>query len=355
MNILYSQCWEDPELLAEALVVTAADDVLSVASAGDNSLALLLGRPRSVTALDFNPEQLHLLELKMAAMQLDYERFVAFVGARASGCRLDTYRDIRADLSPGARRYWDHHTHQIRMGVIHCGRLERYLASFRRFILPLIHRRALVHELLTAQTLTEQARRYQEHWDNRRWRWLFRLFFSQAVMSRFGRRSAWFNQVTMRDVGGTLLERTRQGLTCLPTHDNYFLEYMLTGGFRDLDSAPPYLRRTHFKTLREGVGRVRLVCSDLNTCLERARPGEYSCFNLSDVFEYMSPQETERTWYHLVRVARSHSRLAFRTLFVWRPPPPHPAVRVRELPGSTTVRERDRTFFYDRFLALETI
>ena len=67
MSILYSQCWEDPELRAEALTVTAADDVLSIASAGDNSLALLPDGPRSVTAIDSNPEQLHLLELKMVA------------------------------------------------------------------------------------------------------------------------------------------------------------------------------------------------------------------------------------------------------------------------------------------------
>jgi len=243
----------------------------------------------------------------------------------------------------------------IRMGVIHCGRLERYLASFRRFVLPLIHRRGLVQELLTAENLEAQNKLYEERWNNRRWRRLFRLFFSRTVMSRFGRRPEWFKQVAMRGVGCTLLERAHLGLTCVPTRDNYFLEYMLTGGYRDLDSAPPYLRRENFAALREGVHRVRLVCADLDTCLERAHPGEYSCFNLSDVFEYMSPHEAERTWQNLVRIARSHSRLAFRTLFVWRPPPSHPALRVRELPGSAHSRKPDRTFFYDRFLVLETL
>jgi S-adenosylmethionine-diacylglycerol 3-amino-3-carboxypropyl transferase len=238
--------------------------------------------------------------------------------------------------------------------VIHCGRLERYLESFRRFVLPLIHRRALVDELLAATDLAEQDRIYEKRWDRRRWRWFFRLFFSQSVMSRCGRPPAWFAQVTMRDVGGTLLERARLGLTRVPTRGNYFLEYMLTGGYKDLEAAPPYLRRANFETLQEGVKRVRLVGGDLNAFLSQALPGEYSCFNLSDVFEYMSPAQTELTWQNLVRIARSRSRLAFRTLFVPRPAPPHAAVQVREISSSASTRERDRTFFYDQFLALET-
>jgi S-adenosylmethionine-diacylglycerol 3-amino-3-carboxypropyl transferase len=353
VNILYAQCWEDPEPLSEALSVSASDDVLSVASAGDNSLALLLEGPRTLTAVDFNPAQLHLLELKMASLTLDYEEFVGFLGARPAGDRLVTYRNIRRALSPGARAFWDEHRAAIRAGVIHCGRLERYLAGFRRWLLPMIHGRKLVAALLAAPTLGEQERLYREQWDCGRWRWFFRFFFSRPVMSRVGRPKAWFAQVNVRDVGRTLLERTHTGLTRVPTPGNYFLEYMLTGGYRDLESAPPYLRRANFATLRERAGRVKLVCGELGVCLAGARPGEFSCFNLSDVFEYMSPQQADATWRHLMRVSRPGSRLVYRTLFVRREPPLHPARQLRDLPVCTPARNPDRTFFYDRFVALQ--
>jgi len=353
VSILYSQCWEDPELLAGALAVGSSDDVLSIASAGDNSLALLLDNPRTITAIDFNPAQLHLMELKMAALQLPWEEYVAFLGARAHPDRLALYRTIRPSLSPGARRYWDGSRRAMSKGVMHCGRLEHYLGTFRRWLLPLIHRPALISELLSAATLDEQEIIYEDRWNRRRWQWLFRLFFSRAVMSRLGRRRAWFTHVNGPDVADTLLTRAHAGLTRVPTRDNYFLEYILTGGYRDLDIAPPYLRRIHHEDLRTRVDRVRLVCAGLQDFLEPARPGSYSCFNLSDVFEYMSPQQTRDTWDLLLQSARPASRLAYRTLFVPRTFP-RSCRPIGPRAGSPPETRADRTFFYDRFLALET-
>ena len=40
-KIRYAQCWEDADVLLEALQVDTADTCLSVASAGDNTLALV--------------------------------------------------------------------------------------------------------------------------------------------------------------------------------------------------------------------------------------------------------------------------------------------------------------------------
>ena len=56
-SIGYSQCWEDPATVREALRITPDDDVLAVTSGGCNVLALLLDRPHSITAVDINPAQ----------------------------------------------------------------------------------------------------------------------------------------------------------------------------------------------------------------------------------------------------------------------------------------------------------
>jgi len=353
MSILYSQCWEDPQLLAGALAVKPSDDVLSIASAGDNSFALLLDGPQTLTAVDSNPEQLYLIELKMAATRLAYEDFVQFLGVRDSRDRMEMYRAVRFDLSLAARRYWDSHTRELRRGVIHCGRLESYLASFRRWLLPLIHRQTLVCDLLTAEGTAEQKQLYQERWDKRRWQWLFRLFFSQKIMSRFGRHPAWFSQVTSTDLGGTLLERTRLGMTQVPTASNYFLEYMLTGTYRNLSCAPPYLCHANFQTLQARVNQMQLQCCTLDEVLKQAAAGAYSCFNLSDVFKYMTPEDADTTWHNVVRAARPGSRLAYRTLFVGRRPPAQLEHRLSRLHGDHCCRRQDTTFFYDDFLALE--
>ena len=49
-GVRYAQCWEDADILVEALDVQPDDVVLSIASAGDNALALLSRGPARVVA-----------------------------------------------------------------------------------------------------------------------------------------------------------------------------------------------------------------------------------------------------------------------------------------------------------------
>src|SRR5512133_4318587 len=79
--IRYANCWEDAEILLEGLRPPPGSRILSVASAGDNSLALLLSDPEIVVAADINPAQVALVELKRAAMrELEYTDFLEFLG-----------------------------------------------------------------------------------------------------------------------------------------------------------------------------------------------------------------------------------------------------------------------------------
>ena len=78
--IRYSQVWEDQQVLCEGLAIGPEDDVLSIASAGCNVLALLLAGARSVTAIDMSPAQIALLELKLAGIRLlSHDIFVGFI------------------------------------------------------------------------------------------------------------------------------------------------------------------------------------------------------------------------------------------------------------------------------------
>ncbi len=45
--IRYAQCWEDADILLEGLGIRPGDTCLSIASAGDNSLAMLARRGRA--------------------------------------------------------------------------------------------------------------------------------------------------------------------------------------------------------------------------------------------------------------------------------------------------------------------
>ena len=65
--IRYANCWEDAELLLSTLGSREGQRILSVGSAGDNSLSLLTTQPEQIVAVDVSQVQLYLIELKKAA------------------------------------------------------------------------------------------------------------------------------------------------------------------------------------------------------------------------------------------------------------------------------------------------
>lgn len=350
-RIRYAQCWEDPRTLMHALEITAEDDVVSIASGGENSLALLLRKPRSLTVVDINPAQIFLVELKMRAIQrLNYDDFVGFIGARPCQNRLQLYSYLRPSLSDQARGYWDTQTKNLHKGIIHCGKFENYFSVFRQFVLPFIHGKKTVQQLLAASSLEQQRTFYNEVWNNRRWQWLFRFFFGKFLLGHVGRDPSLFQYVTLDNIAEELLRRTRHGLTEIAIQENFFIEYILTGQYSHLEKAHPYLRESKFHFLKEHVGRVRLVIGSLQDYLNSLQPETISKFNLSDIFESMSDDGFECVLQAILRVCRDDAKLAFWTLFVPRAVPPTFADYID--PYSTVSKgllATDRTFFYGSF------
>src|SRR5206468_225595 len=181
---------------------------------------------------------------------------LAFLGVGASGRRLATYRELRADLSTTVRAFWDAHPEAIAQGPIHAGKFERYFALFRRFVLPWVHGRATVNALCAPKSIEAQRIFYDTRWNTWRWRALFKAFFSRVVMGRLGRDPEFFSGVE-GPVGGRILERTRYALTELPVATNPYLIFIVTGGF-SADALPRYLRPEHGDAIRSRLDRLHL-------------------------------------------------------------------------------------------------
>lgn len=352
-GIHYAQCWEDPRAVEEAFAITPEDDVVSIASGGDNTFALLLKGPRSVTAVDRNPVQLHLVELKIRSIELlSHEEFAGFVGARPTRDRWKIYHDLRSSLSEAARDYWDWNREAVAGGIIHCGKFERYFGIFRRRVLPLIHGRETVQRLLALSSIGEQREFYERTWDNRRWRMLFHVFFGKFLLGHLGRDPSYFRYVTLDKVAGTLLRRARHALTEIAIRNNHFIEYILTGTYSRPETAPPWLQPGNFAELKKHVGRLKLVCSGLTEYLSSLAAGSASRFNLSDIFESMSEPEVEAALQEVCRVSTQGGRLAFWTVFVPRAVPGALEGRLTPLAGPEDKWLFEaRAFFYGSFRA----
>ena len=236
-------------------------------------------------------------------------------------------------------------------GVVHGGKVERYFRRFRTRVVPLIHRRCTVEALLAAKSAADRERFYEETWNNRRWRLLFRIFFSRFVMGRLGRDPEFFRYVE-GSVAERILGRTRHALTRLPTHENPYLQFILRGRFEP--ALPRYLRPESFEAIRDGLDRLTLVEGSVEEAAASHADGGFSGFNLSDIFEYLDAGTCCHIYERLLAHARPGARLAYWNMLVARTAPASCAGRVRHLVDlSAALLDRDLAFFYSAFIVEE--
>ena len=136
----------------------------------------------------------------------------------------------------------------------------------------------------------------------------------------------------------------------MPTEDNPFIQWILTGQYSDLERAHPYLSSDGARALAEGHERIRLIGMDLETFLAQCEPESFSAFNYSNVFEYLSEAQHRRILELTIRAARPGARIAYWNLFVPRCRPEALADRItrNEALGATLI-QRDRSFVYGDF------
>ncbi|KAI6089795.1 hypothetical protein F4821DRAFT_52838 [Hypoxylon rubiginosum] len=157
---IYAFTWEDTRVDERILKLKSDDVVLAITSAGDNLLSYALQSPARIHAVDLNPTQNHLLELKVAAFSsLPYEDFWKIFGeGKHPEFRSLLISKMSPHLSSRAFQYWLNN-HQIftksKGGLYDTGGSKHGIRIFR-WITRVFGCRSAVLQLLAAKTLNEQ-------------------------------------------------------------------------------------------------------------------------------------------------------------------------------------------------------
>ncbi|MBN1273881.1 MAG: DUF3419 family protein [Candidatus Aminicenantes bacterium] len=351
-DILYGQCWEDPEMDRTALQINSDDVVFSITSGGCNVLSFLIDNPKQVIALDINPHQNYLLELKMAAFhELTHKEILGFMGVTPSPDRLRYYRRVRPWLSPESSRYWDKQGAKIKKGIIHSGRFEKYMRLLRKTIIrPLISKK-VIDLFYASEDQAERKRLFHEKWENIWWWILTRIMLSRRFNSLFFDK-AFFKYLDQRfSFGRHFADKAEKALTGLPMKKNYFLSYILRGNYTSPDDVPPYLKRENYSAVRSRLNRVRMVTSSCEEFFSSIPENSISKFNFSNIFEWMSDKEFENLLFEILRVADSNAVMTYRNLLVHRehPSPLNGYIQSqREL--AQELHSQDLSFIYNNYV-----
>lgn len=349
--VRYANCWEDAAILCKALKPAPGKHILSIASGGDNTFAML-SMGASVVAADISTAQLACVELKAAAIRrLEHADLLSFIGIRPCSKRLPVFEDLKPDLSRESRDFWEHNAAAVESGIVHAGKFENYFHIFRKRILPMVHSRQTVAELMRAKDRSERESFYNSTWNNLRWRLLFRIFFSRPVMGRLGRDPEFFRYVE-GSVSDRILRRTKHALTVLPTNSNPYLDYILNGNFTC--ALPLYLEERRFESLRKGLDNLTIFRGPIQEAVDRFRGNGFDGFNLSDIFEYMDADLCAEIYAKLLESAGPRARFAYWNMLVSRQCPEGLKNRVEYLAElSRECFEQDMAFFYSAFIVEE--
>lgn len=341
-KIKYANCWEDADLLLSATQLPRNSNILSIASGGDNSFALLTTSPRLLYAVDVNVAQLHLCELKASAFsELNYDDVLQFF--LGSPQTIDFFEALKKQLSPACQKYWEANQNLISKGILHAGKFENYFRFFRHKVMPFIHSKKTIAALLDEKTEEEQIGFYHERWNTWRWQFLFKLFFSKFVLGRFGRTKAYLNQVEV-PVGKFIYSQAAKHLQDKSCQENYFLHYIFKGNFEP--QLPFYLRRENFELVKQNLSSLTLKQGFVQDFI--GKEIDFNCCNFSNIFEYMSKEEFSEFHHLLAKNLPQNAIISYWNLMVDR-------VFSTSFPETFSLypnaqQAADKGFFYKRFV-----
>lgn len=323
-NLVYNTCWEDPAIDRKALALGPEDTMLVISSAGCNVLDYALLGPKQIHAVDANPRQIALLELKIAAIRaLDYDDYFAIFG---EGCHADfknLYQSkLRAQLSPFAQQWWDKHWNWFagKHGSFYFHGLSGVVARGVRAYFKLRPGLAsAINALLDAKSLSEQQKIYDERVSPLLWNKTVNWVISrQFVMSLLGVPYPQRKLVEAQHAGGVsrfIRDAVEYVFRQLPLADNYFYRVYITGRYRR-DCCPEYLKESGFNALKAGlVDRISLHTTTVTELLS-SNPTPISRFVLLDHMDWMSsyyPDALVEEWNAILNRATPGARILLRS------------------------------------------
>ncbi|WP_170575047.1 DUF3419 family protein [Ruegeria atlantica] len=350
-HIRYAQLWEDADVLTSALGDSAGKTLVSICSAGDNALAMLTLDPARIVVLDLSPAQIACLKLRIAAYQvLTYPEFIELTGSRSSARRGALLNRALEATDAETRTFWQALTPDIeRYGIGGVGKFERYFRIFRSWLLPLVHSRRTIDAVFVPRSPTERQIFFDTRFNTVRWRLLLNLFFSRFVMGRMGRDSAFFDHVEGSPAQHVARRIRHAGVTTDPSQNPY-LHWILKGNHGD--ALPMAWRPEHYETIRTRLDRLDIRRGPLEAFVSTGEKA--SGFNLSDIFEYMSPETFPQVYGSILTAAEPNARLVYWNMMAPRRVPSKYMDRVETLTNiETQQKARDMAFFYSDFVVEE--
>ena len=323
-TLIYNTCWEDPRLDRQMLELQPDSRVVMITSAGCNALDYLLDDPAEIHAVDVNPRQNALLQLKVALIEHgDHTDLFRLFGEGSRPHFRNLLEVLAPQLPPYAKRFWEakqnyFDSNGASPGFYYRGAAGRVawvvLQGFARTN-PKV--RDLIGRLVDAQSLEEQRLLY-DRMQGAFWNafnsWLVNQPLTMAMLGVPRPQIRLIEQSFPGGIIGYIRSKMEYVLTKLPMRDNYFWRVYATGKYT-ADCCPNYLRLDNLPLLRARIQRVSTHSTTVASFL-RGHPGEYSHYVLLDHQDWLASHDVEglrEEWDLILKNSHAGTRILMRS------------------------------------------
>ncbi len=323
-HLVYNTCWEDPRLDRVALQIHSQDDIMVITSAGCNALDYVLCEPRHVYAVDMNPRQNALLDLKIAGIRaLDFETFFRMFGyGQLRHAKWIYQSQMRQHLPAWSRNFWDKKIKWFdnsRHSFYFRGSSGTFARMMKVYGDKIIRARPALDALLDAETVEQQKDIYENQLRDKFWSGLVKFALNRdTIMSMLGVPRAQRRQIETTYSGNLVqyIQECMEGVFVkLPLRDNYFWRVYINGEYSRA-CCPEYLVEENFNRLKAGlVDAVSTHTDSVQGFLEKHN-GTISKFVLLDHMDWLSDHFfplLEKEWQAIVDRAAPRARLIWRS------------------------------------------
>lgn len=308
-TIIYNVSWEDPRIDCELLDLTKNDTVMMLTSGGCNVLDMILEGAKKVVAVDLNPRQNALLELKIVCIQnLTYEQFYELFAKSNYPLFVEVYdTKLRPHLSAFAQQFWDENKSFFK-NVMWSG-ASGFAARALLIIVRLFGLGGLIDKVRDCATIEEQREIYARYEG-------YINFLSRFINST---KRLWCpfiavpaSQLHLFD--GNIVKHVVDN--CFHnTHiakDNYFYYAYMYGSYTK-ENCPRYLKAEYFNTLKANVKNIDIQTKTLKEAALCYPDNYFSRYILLDHMDWMPMSMILDEWSVFVQKARADVRILWRS------------------------------------------
>ncbi|WPK26573.1 hypothetical protein PUMCH_003931 [Australozyma saopauloensis] len=306
---IYAFTWEDPREDHEMLKFSSKDTVLAITSAGDNILAYacLPDPPSKIHAVDLNPCQNHLLELKLASFKsLSQDQIWKIFGeGKIQNFRQLLINQLSSEMSSNAFQYWMDKGEKALSpkgrGLYDTGS-TRWALRLARAVFTFFGINSYIDELCSCTNLRDQIR----VWETKVKPTLFNPFVATLLVGNplflWKALGVPANQAEL--IGDSVLKYVVDTLDpvvhrSLISTDNYFYYLCLKGKYAR-NNCPDYLTEKGFRNLTtkraDGtapIDNIRLHTDTLNDVFSRLNQKSITIAIIMDHMDWFDPKKDD--------------------------------------------------------------